>query len=90
MYKPQLMRVLCRYHDIVALSGNSVPFVYNTTMHIWLREEHIVNRSPYRLSLNERQVVRNIVDDLLANNIIQESESPYASPIILVKKKVVS
>lgn len=31
--------------------------------------------------------MREIIKDLLSKNIIRESESPYASPIILVKKK---
>lgn len=87
IYKPKLLEVLSRYNNIIATSGNAVSCVNNTTMHIRLKDEFVVNRNPYRLSINERQIVHDIVKDLLANNIIQESESPFASPIILVKKK---
>lgn len=42
---------------------------------------------PYRLSYQEKLKVREIIKDLLHKNIIRESTSEYASPIILVKKK---
>lgn len=35
----------------------------------------------------EREEVRTIIQELLEHKIILESESPYSSPIILVKKK---
>lgn len=46
-----------------------------------------VYRRPYRLSPHEREVVRAKVNELLSAKIIQPSSSPYASPILLVKKK---
>lgn len=42
---------------------------------------------PYKLSLTEKMKVREIINDLLQKGIVRESESEYASPIILVKKK---
>ncbi|VEN50974.1 unnamed protein product [Callosobruchus maculatus] len=87
IHRPKLLKVLSHYSDIIATSGNAVSCVNNTTLHIRLRDNYIVNRSPYRLSLTERKIVQDIINDLLSNNIIQESESPFASPIILVKKK---
>ncbi|XP_026746101.1 uncharacterized protein LOC113507445 [Trichoplusia ni] len=46
-----------------------------------------VQRRPYRLSPAEQQVVDSKIHDLLDANIIRESSSPFASPILLVKKK---
>lgn len=46
-----------------------------------------VYRRPYRLSPSERSIVREKVNELLKANIIQSSSSPFASPILLVKKK---
>ncbi|GBP92949.1 hypothetical protein EVAR_84052_1 [Eumeta japonica] len=46
-----------------------------------------VQRRPYRLSPDERQVCRDKIKELLAANIIRPSCSPFASPILLVKKK---
>ncbi|XP_064211658.1 uncharacterized protein LOC103313554 isoform X2 [Tribolium castaneum] len=42
---------------------------------------------PYRLSHHERRIVRDIVNDLLGSGVIRESDSPYSSPILLVRKK---
>ncbi|XP_076656357.1 uncharacterized protein LOC143361002 [Halictus rubicundus] len=46
-----------------------------------------VQRRPYRLSPDERQIVRDKIDELLSAGIIRHSCSPFASPIILVSKK---
>ncbi|CAK1548125.1 unnamed protein product [Leptosia nina] len=46
-----------------------------------------VHRRPYRLSPTELSVVNEKVNELLDANIIRESSSPFASPILLVKKK---
>lgn len=42
---------------------------------------------PYRLAHKEREVVRQLISEMLEYGIIQDSNSPYASPILLVKKK---
>ena len=42
---------------------------------------------PRRFSFAEKQEVDKIVKDLLAKQIIKHSDSPYASPIVLTKKK---
>uniref|UniRef100_A0A6M2DDL8 RNA-directed DNA polymerase n=1 Tax=Xenopsylla cheopis TaxID=163159 RepID=A0A6M2DDL8_XENCH len=47
----------------------------------------IVQRRPYRLSVEERQVVRTKISELIEAKIIRPSHSPFASPILLVKKK---
>lgn len=52
-----------------------------------LSDDNPVVYRPYRLSYNDRKVMRDMVDNLLQNNISRESDSPYSSPILLVKKK---
>ena len=42
---------------------------------------------PYRLDLNKRNEVEMQVEDMLAKGIISPSNSPYAAPITLAKKK---
>lgn len=56
-------------------------------MTIKLKSDIPVNYRPYRLSHAETLRVREIIRDLLAKGVIQESEADYASPILLVKKK---
>lgn len=52
-------------------------------MQINLNDGKPVIYRPYRLTLRERKEVRNIISELLEH---QESNSPYWSPIVLVKK----
>ncbi len=42
---------------------------------------------PYRASPKQKEVASKIIDELLENKIIQPSLSPWAAPIVLVKKK---
>ena len=56
-------------------------------MKIDLLKEEPFSFTPRRLSYSERSDVEKIVTDLLSKKIIKESSSPYASRILLVKKK---
>lgn len=46
-----------------------------------------LHRRPYRVSATERQVIQKEVDKMLQKDIIEPSSSPWASPVVLVKKK---
>lgn len=56
-------------------------------MQIELTDMQPVVYRPYRLSYPEREVVRSMVQEMIDADIVCESSSPYASPILLVKKK---
>ncbi|CAF3386340.1 unnamed protein product [Rotaria socialis] len=43
--------------------------------------------SPYRVSYKDEQIQRDEIDKLLKQGIIEESISPWSSPIVLVRKK---
>lgn len=86
-YKPRLLEVLqsfghCFTTGVPASPANTEP------MKIRLKDPHkTVNRRPYRLTQDERQVVRKKINELLEAKVIRPSSSPFASPILLVKKK---
>lgn len=46
-----------------------------------------IKQAPRRLPLNGREEVARLVEEMLANDVIEPSSSPWASPIVLVKKK---
>lgn len=46
-----------------------------------------VNQRPYRYSSLQKDVIDKMVKQMLSQGIIQYSSSPYASPIVLVKRK---
>ncbi|XP_062704124.1 uncharacterized protein LOC134286516 [Aedes albopictus] len=54
---------------------------------IKLKEDRYYNATPLRLSDYERKQQNRIVQDMLSNGIIRESESPYSSRVVLTRKK---
>lgn len=56
-------------------------------MSIKLKSDQPISFSPRRLAFTEKEKLRVILDELLADGIIRRSDSPYASPIVLVRKK---
>ena len=55
--------------------------------HIELTNDKPIKLRPYPLPLLSHATVAEEVENMLKMNIIQESNSPYAAPIVLVKKK---
>lgn len=81
-----LLELLGEFRNIIS-RGYCVSTVNTGSLEIRLINDSIVRYQPYRLSLCEREKVRSIVEELLSNGIIRESQSPFASPVLLVKKK---
>lgn len=46
-----------------------------------------LRQRPYRVSPTERHVIDEQVEDMLPRGVIRPSTSPWASPVVLVKKK---
>lgn len=46
-----------------------------------------VNLRPYRYSTLQKDVIDQMIRDMLSQGVIQCSSSPYASPVVLIKKK---
>lgn len=85
--KEQLYNLLNEYSDCFSVNTAELGCTNKINMKIELNSDKPVCYRPYRLSIPEKEVVREKIDDLLKNGIIRESVSAYASPIILVKKK---
>lgn len=69
------------------ISGTASTTVTTGKMSIKVTDSTPIAYRPYKLSHSEKLKVREIVRDLKDKGIIRESNSEYASPIILVKKK---
>lgn len=82
----KLTRILDKYSEFM-ISGTATSTGTTGCMHYRLNSEVPVSYRPYKMSYNEKLKVREIIQDLLSKGIIRDSESPYSSPILLVKKK---
>lgn len=58
-----------------------------TELSLHLSSDSPIFFNPRRLSYEEKMKLQEILDKLIAKNIIRESESHYATPIVLVKEK---
>lgn len=84
--KEKLINILNEFSKFM-ITGIATSTITAGSMHIRLNSDAPVYYRPYKLSFNEKLRVREIINDLLAKGIIRESESAYASPILLIKKK---
>lgn len=83
----ELERVLEDHGDCFAESVADLGRCNVLKMKIQLATDVPVSTKPYRMPFAKRAAVNNIVQELLESNIIRESESPYASGVVLVEKK---
>lgn len=82
-FEDALQEVL-RYFSAMIVAATITSFV---SLQIKLEKGVVISRSPYRLAEIERDNVRKSVSNLMSIEIIRPSESPFASPVLLVKKK---
>lgn len=57
------------------------------SMKITLKNDDVVSYKPRRVDFGRRAELERIIEELLSLGIIEYSESPYASPIVLTQKK---
>ena len=82
--KRDVCRLLGNFHDVMT----DLPGKTSITAHdIKLTSDEPIRSRPYPLPHALRDTVQDEVKTMLEMQVIEPSESPYASPIVLVKKK---
>lgn len=86
--RKSLVTLLNKYADCF-IDGIPSRRVKTGMLEITSIEAHktVQRRPPYRSAPVEMQVLREKVEELLNADVIRKSYSPFASPILLVKKK---
>ena len=46
-----------------------------------------IRKHPYRRSFAERKVMKEFVEEMMKHDIVEESDSPWSSPVVLVRKR---
>lgn len=76
------------FSDIFAEPKALPPFRANHNHKIPVKEgSDPINQRPYRYAVHQKNEIDKMVEEMLTKGIIQPSSSPYASPVVLVKKK---
>ncbi|UYV76975.1 hypothetical protein LAZ67_14002656 [Cordylochernes scorpioides] len=83
----QILSILKRYDKIFDKNNEPVKQTSVIKHKIETENHQPIKHRPYRVSPTERQAIQTEVDKMLDAGIIRHSESPWSSPVILVKKK---
>ncbi|KAI5754471.1 hypothetical protein M8J77_008825 [Diaphorina citri] len=85
--KPELLAILNKYKDSFT-EGFPTKRVTTGELQIRLKDpSKLVHRRPYPLSPTDKKIVRDHIAELEQAGIVRKSQSPFASPILLVPKK---
>ena len=86
--KRQKIRTLInRYRECFAKGKFDVGSIKENEAQIKLKEEKFISKKPYRCSFPDRKEIDSQVSKLLEYKMIEESNSPFASPVTLAFKK---
>lgn len=85
--RAELMDLLNNFRNLFGDKPEDLGMAKSAEIELKLTDDIPFTYRPYRMAEVEKEKVRKIVAELLGANIIRDSESPYSSPILLVKKK---
>lgn len=85
---PEAVSSLLTQYSVVFETPTTLPPSRTVDYHIpLLPESQPFKLKPYRYPHSQKTEIEKQTDEMLHNGIIQHSNSPYASPVLLVKKK---
>ena len=85
--KNAIENLIDRFKAVFAKDKFDVGRVKDHEAHIKLFEHKIVSRKPYRCSIPDQLEIENQITQLIKADLIEESTSPFASPVTLALKK---
>ena len=76
-----------RYDSIFSKHENDLGYYEKTQFDILTGDQTPIKSRPYRVPYAQQDTVNKMVDDMLTHKIISKSNSPWASPVVIIKKK---
>ncbi|XP_061357783.1 uncharacterized protein LOC133302076 [Gastrolobium bilobum] len=84
---PTVHQMLTQFHDLFDIP-QSLPPDHNTNHHINLfPNSKPVQVRPYRYHYFQKMEIKRMVSEMLTTGVIRPSQSPFSSPVLLVRKK---
>jgi len=80
------VRDLLQHFDSVFAEPKGLPPPCSQDHQILLKSDQPVSVRPYRYPYFQKSEIEKIVKDLLQSGVIQSSQSPFSSPVLLVRK----
>ena len=85
--REQLYAVLLEYADVFADDSADLGRTELLQHHIETGDAPPIRQPPRRIPITQREEVKRLLKEMETKKIIQPSKSPWASPVVLVKKK---
>ena len=83
----KLSQLLCSYADVFADSPDELGCTVAAQHQIYTGDSRPIRQPPRRIPAVQREDVNQLLKNMQERDIIQPSNSPWASPIVMVKKK---
>ena len=84
--REQLYSLLVEFADVFSFSSKDLGRTKELKRHIFTSDAQPVHLSPRRIPQARREELRGLLRDMLESDVIQQSDSPWSSPIVLAKK----
>ena len=85
--KQQLESLLEEFQDVISVGDNDLGHTDMVYHKIDTGDAQPVRQPARRLPFHQKEEVRQLLDDMLSRDIVEPSQGPWSSPIVLVKKK---
>ncbi|GFU76457.1 retrovirus-related Pol polyprotein from transposon 297 [Trichonephila clavipes] len=85
----KLSELLRKFSGLFTKTDKSTAAKTNVKHRIFTGDHAPINQRAYRVSPTERRIIHEEIQKMLDEGIVQPSESPWSSPVVLVRKKTV-
>ena len=85
--RSEVTALLTEFSDVFACSADNLGRTSIVKHEIHTNESKPIRQKPRRLPISQRAVAEAEIENMLKRGVIEPSSSPWASPIVLVRKK---
>ena len=79
--------VMAKYADVFDYDGTQLGECESIPFEIYVMDSWPIRQRPYRAPLHKRKIIEDQITEMLKDDVIQLSTSPWASPVTLVSKR---